>query len=68
MTVGNPLLDMISTVDEEFLRKYDIVVNTSAIVEERHMALFREMVDDWEVRGTRCGGGGGAIVGGRFQS
>ena len=48
LAVGNPLLDMIATVDEDFLRKYDIVVNTSSLAEERHMGLFREMVDDWE--------------------
>jgi hypothetical protein len=43
--VGNPLLDIAATVDEDFLRKYDITFNSASMAEERHLPLFQEMMD-----------------------
>jgi hypothetical protein len=45
--VGNALLDICAVVEDEFLKKYDVFMNTSSLAEERHMGLFRDLVDDF---------------------
>ena len=49
LCVGGPILDVIATVDDEFIRKYDVQMDTSSLAEERHIHLFPELVNDWEV-------------------
>lgn len=48
LCVGGPILDVIATVDDEFIRKYDVQMDTSSLAEERHIHLFPELVNDWE--------------------
>mmetsp|Transcript_37120 Transcript_37120/g.47976 ORF Transcript_37120/g.47976 Transcript_37120/m.47976 type:complete len:184 (+) Transcript_37120:73-624(+) len=46
--IGNPLLDMIATVDDNFLLRYDVQMNTSTIAEERHLKLFNELSNEYD--------------------
>ncbi|CAL5396082.1 unnamed protein product [Camellia sinensis] len=41
--MGNPLLDISSVVDQEFLDKYDIRLNNAILAEEKHMPMYDEM-------------------------
>lgn len=41
--MGNPLLDMQSTVDETILKKYDLKPNDAILAEDKHKALFDEL-------------------------
>ncbi|THG19135.1 hypothetical protein TEA_001191 [Camellia sinensis var. sinensis] len=41
--MGNPLLDISSVVDQEFLDKYDITLNNAILAEEKHMPMYDEM-------------------------
>ncbi|XP_017840444.2 adenosine kinase isoform X2 [Drosophila busckii] len=43
---GNPLLDISATVPMEFLRKYDMNEDDAILAEERHMPIYRELVDN----------------------
>ncbi|XP_046405632.1 adenosine kinase 2 [Ischnura elegans] len=47
--LGNPLLDMTIAADEEFLAKYDLKPNDAILAEEKHIPLYQEMVDKYEV-------------------
>ncbi|XP_071440149.1 uncharacterized protein Adk2 isoform X2 [Hetaerina americana] len=47
--LGNPLLDMTIAANEEFLKKYDLKPNDAILAEEKHMPLYQEMVDKFEV-------------------
>ncbi|XWS55839.1 hypothetical protein CRYUN_Cryun09bG0034500 [Craigia yunnanensis] len=41
--MGNPLLDISSVVDEDFLKKYDIKLNNAILAEEKHLPMYEEM-------------------------
>ncbi|XP_062124599.1 adenosine kinase-like [Drosophila sulfurigaster albostrigata] len=42
---GNPLLDIFTTIEDNVLmEKYDLQVNAAIIAEERHLALFEELI------------------------
>ena len=43
--IGNSLLDICAVVDDEFNKKYDVTMNTTSVAEERHLSLYRELVD-----------------------
>lgn len=47
--MGNPLLDMQSTVDGAFLKKYDLEPNNAILAEEKHKALFEELKERKDV-------------------
>jgi adenosine kinase len=42
--LGGPVLDLIAQVDEEFLRRYDVVANQVTLAEERHLKLFDDLI------------------------
>jgi adenosine kinase len=50
LAIGNPLLDMSATVDSELLRKYDVTPDSAVLAEERHLTIFQELADNFEVR------------------
>lgn len=43
--MGNPLLDISATVDNEFLKKYDLKSNNAILAEEKHKPLYEELID-----------------------
>ena len=42
--IGNPLLDIMATVDQEFLDKYNLQPSAAILAEEKHMSIYGEMV------------------------
>ena len=46
--LGNPLLDMTITADEDFLAKYDLEANNAIIAQPKHLPMFAEMMRDYE--------------------
>jgi adenosine kinase len=42
-TIGNPLLDISTTVDEAFLAKYNLKANDAILAEEAHMPIYAEI-------------------------
>uniref|UniRef100_A0AAY4C4Q3 Adenosine kinase n=1 Tax=Denticeps clupeoides TaxID=299321 RepID=A0AAY4C4Q3_9TELE len=42
--MGNPLLDISAVVDKDFLDKYGLKPNDQILAEEKHKALFEELV------------------------
>lgn len=50
--MGNPLLDMTASVDEEFLNKYNLEPNHAILAEEKHKTLYEEMEDKYKVEYT----------------
>lgn len=47
--LGNPLLDMTVAADEKLLEKYNLKPNDAILAEEKHMPLYKEMVDKYDV-------------------
>ncbi|XP_030538681.1 adenosine kinase 2 isoform X3 [Rhodamnia argentea] len=47
--MGNPLLDIIAVVDDEFLRKYDIKLNNAILAEDKHLPMYEEMASNYSV-------------------
>lgn len=45
MGIGNPLLDISAIVDEDLLKKYDLHPDDAIMAEEKHMPLYRELVE-----------------------
>ncbi|KAH9313027.1 hypothetical protein KI387_028062, partial [Taxus chinensis] len=43
MGMGNPLLDISSVVDEDFLKKYDVTLNNAILAEEKHLSMYEEL-------------------------
>ncbi|CAG9788510.1 unnamed protein product [Diatraea saccharalis] len=43
--IGNPLLDISAIVDEELLKKYDLHPDDAIMAEEKHMPLYRELME-----------------------
>ncbi len=41
--MGNPLLDIITDVDHEFLEKYELKLDNAILAEEKHMNMYKEM-------------------------
>lgn len=48
--MGNPLLDMSTDAPEELLTKYDLESNNAILAEEKHMPLYSELVDSYEIQ------------------
>ncbi|KAL4703679.1 hypothetical protein ACJJTC_016223 [Scirpophaga incertulas] len=46
--IGNPLLDISATVEEELLKKYDLQPDGAIMAEEKHMPLYRELMDKYK--------------------
>ncbi|KAM6956378.1 adenosine kinase isoform 1-T1 [Aplochiton taeniatus] len=47
--MGNPLLDIIATVDKDYLDKYGLKPNDQILAEDKHKALFEEIVKKFKV-------------------
>ncbi|XP_024936456.1 adenosine kinase 2 isoform X3 [Cephus cinctus] len=45
--MGNPLLDISATVDEDFLKKYDLKPNNAILAEEKHKPLYDELIEQY---------------------
>lgn len=45
--IGNPLLDISAIVDDELLKKYDLKPDDAIMAEEKHMPLYRELMDKY---------------------
>lgn len=48
MGMGNPLLDISSNVEQEFLDKYDVKLDSAILAEEKHQPLFKELVENFK--------------------
>lgn len=47
MGMGNPLLDISSEVPQEVLDKYGVTLNNAILAEEKHMPIYKELVDSY---------------------
>ncbi|XP_075466435.1 adenosine kinase isoform X2 [Ascaphus truei] len=47
--MGNPLLDICSVVDKDFLDKYGLKANDQILAEDKHKELFEELVKKFTV-------------------
>lgn len=47
--MGNPLLDISTVCGEDFLQKYDLKANNAILAEEKHIPMYRDMVDTMKV-------------------
>lgn len=50
--MGNPLLDISASVPDSVLTKYGLEPANAILAEEKHMDLYKELVDSYEVRGV----------------
>jgi adenosine kinase len=47
--LGNPLLDISAEVDEDFLKKYELEANNAILADEKHRAMYDDMVEKYSV-------------------
>ena len=47
--LGNPLLDISAEVGADYLKKYDLKDNDSIVAEEKHMPIYRDLIENHEV-------------------
>ncbi|KAG2318372.1 hypothetical protein Bca52824_011585 [Brassica carinata] len=47
--MGNPLLDVSAVVDQDFLTKYDIKLNNAILAEDKHLPMYDEMSEKFNV-------------------
>jgi len=47
--MGNPLLDISSKVKEDLLTKYELQANNAIIAEEKHLPIYKELIDTYDV-------------------
>lgn len=47
--MGNPLLDISAKVPDSVLTKYGLEPANAILAEEKHMDLYKELVDSYEV-------------------
>mmetsp|Transcript_2521 Transcript_2521/g.4574 ORF Transcript_2521/g.4574 Transcript_2521/m.4574 type:complete len:345 (-) Transcript_2521:180-1214(-) len=48
--LGNPLLDISADVPLEVLEKYGVALNNACLAEEKHLALYPELVENYPVQ------------------
>lgn len=48
--MGNPLLDIIAQVPTELLEKYGLTLNNAILAEEKHLPLYSELKENFEVQ------------------
>ncbi|XP_046409299.1 adenosine kinase 2-like isoform X1 [Neodiprion fabricii] len=46
--MGNPLLDISATVDEDFLKKYELKANDAILAEKKHKTLYDELIEQYK--------------------
>lgn len=47
--MGNPLLDISANVPMELITRYGVELNSAALAEEKHMPVYKELVESYEV-------------------
>uniref|UniRef100_A0A1A9V295 adenosine kinase n=1 Tax=Glossina austeni TaxID=7395 RepID=A0A1A9V295_GLOAU len=47
VSLGNPLLDIIATVDSEFLEKYNLRPDNAVLMKDEHMSLYKELEEKY---------------------
>lgn len=47
MGMGNPLLDISAEVDQDILDKYDVKVDNAILAEEKHLPIYKELVEGY---------------------
>ncbi|KAK9731701.1 pfkB family carbohydrate kinase [Popillia japonica] len=57
--MGNPLLDVSATVDEEFLKKYDMKPNDAILAEEKHKDICENLMKKYKT--DFIAGAGGSV-------
>ena len=57
----NPLLDISAEVPMELLEKYGVTLNNAILAEEKHLALYTDMVRDYPVQYIAGGAGQNSI-------
>ena len=57
----NPLLDISAEVPLELLEKYGVSLNNAILAEEKHLALYKELVSDYAVQYIAGGAGQNSI-------
>ncbi|XP_077545120.1 adenosine kinase 2 [Haemaphysalis longicornis] len=53
--MGNPLLDISASVEDEFLQKYSLKANDAILADQKHKPLYTELVEKYEC-GYTAGG------------
>uniref|UniRef100_A0A7S2UNH2 Adenosine kinase n=1 Tax=Attheya septentrionalis TaxID=420275 RepID=A0A7S2UNH2_9STRA len=48
MGMGNPLLDISSEVGQDMLDKYDVKLDSAILAEDKHMPLYKDLVDNYK--------------------
>jgi adenosine kinase len=48
--MGNPLLDISAEVDEAMLTKYDLKLDNAILAEEKHVPIYKDLVDNFKVQ------------------
>ena len=46
--MGNPLLDISAVVGQDLLDKYEVKLDTAILAEDKHMPLYKELVDNYK--------------------
>ena len=47
MGLGNPLLDISAEVGQDILDKYDLKMDNAILAEEKHIPIYKELVDNY---------------------
>lgn len=47
--IGNPLLDISATCDENFLKKYDLKADNAILAEDKHIPMYQDMISNLKV-------------------
>ncbi|CAG2117836.1 unnamed protein product, partial [Medioppia subpectinata] len=47
--LGNPLLDITATVDDDFLHKYSLPKNSAILAEPQHEAMYEEVINKYDI-------------------
>ena len=48
--MGNPLLDISADVGQDILDKYDVKMDNAILAEEKHLPIYKELVDNYSVQ------------------
>jgi len=57
IVICNPLLDLSASVQKEILTKYDLKPANAILAEEKHLPLYDELINNYEVQYTAGGAG-----------
>jgi len=55
--IGNPLLDISANVSSDYLKKYDLKPANAILAEEKHIPMYKEIIDNYEVEYSAGGAG-----------